>query len=194
MARNSSRSLWTAKLSGQSTPKATAVPQSVGTAFYGTVLGIDPSLRGTGLAVLEIASGDRRCLLESITLKLKPTLNFTECLGHIHRTVAELLQRHPVAHVAIEGTIYVQNFQTAQTMGASRGAALSAVALAGLPVFEYAPLRVKQAVVGYGRASKEQVAGQTKALLNLSQALAFDEADAVAVALCHAFTYRQPSA
>jgi len=191
MARKSSRTLWAEKLAGKNTAKGKSVIlPNQGTPFKGTVLGIDPSLRGTGLAVVHIPSQQKQLLLESRTLKLGAKIDFVGCLGAIHKAVAELLEKHAITHVAIEGTIYVQNFQTAQTMGASRGAAISAVALKNLPVFEYAPLRIKQAVVGYGRASKEQVSNQTKGILQLQTALAFDEADAAAVALCHAFTWR----
>ena len=79
---------------------------------------------------------------------------------------------------------------TAQILGAARGAAIVAAALRERPVFEYAPLRVKQAVVGQGRASKDQMARTVMALLGHGRALAFDEADAAGVALCHAFTWR----
>jgi len=92
--------------------------------------------------------------------------------------------------VAIEQTIYVQNFQTAQILGAARGAAIAAAAMRGLPVFEYAPLRVKQAIVGLGRASKEQVARTILSLTGTDLGTCFDESDAAAVALCHAFTWR----
>ena len=120
----------------------------------GRILGIDPSLRGTGLAVL----GCKRNafdLLHSETLKLTNKVSSIDCLGQIHQTVAGLADLWKPNHVSCEETIYVQNFKTAQIMGSARGAALSAVAIREIPVFEYAPLRVKQAVVGFGRASKE---------------------------------------
>jgi crossover junction endodeoxyribonuclease RuvC len=79
-------------------------------------------------------------------------------------------------------------------MGAARGAAIAAAAMQDIPVFEYAPLRIKQAVVGFGRASKEQVAKTVRAHLNSTELLDFDEADATAVALCHAMTWRDPEA
>jgi crossover junction endodeoxyribonuclease RuvC len=84
----------------------------------------------------------------------------------------------------------VQNFQTAQILGAARGAAVAAAALREKPIFEYPPLRVKQAVVGLGRASKEQMARTVMAILGHGRTLAPDEADAAGVALCHAFTWR----
>jgi crossover junction endodeoxyribonuclease RuvC len=112
-------------------------------------------------------------------------------LASIHRAVAEFIDgASGIRHVALEQTIYVQNFQTAQILGAARGAAIAAAALQGLPVFEYPPLRVKQAVSGSGRASKEQVARAVRSLLGHGRDLAADEADAAGVALCHAFTWR----
>jgi crossover junction endodeoxyribonuclease RuvC len=90
--------------------------------------------------------------------------------------------------VAIEETIYVQNLRTAQKLGAARGAAIGAASGRGFVVVEYPPLRVKQSVAGFGRASKEQVAGQMRGLLRMEQELSFDEADAAAVAYCHAIT------
>ena len=111
-------------------------------------------------------------------------------LAEIHRAVSAFVQDFQIKHVALEQTIYVQNFQTAQILGAARGAAITAVALHDLPVFEYAPLRVKQAVVGAGRASKEQMARTVMGLLGHGRQLASDEADAAGTALCHAFTWR----
>lgn len=191
MAPKSSRKLWTEHLAKGSS--ATSRPQaevSLGKPFSGRVLGIDPSLRGSGFAVIEYRAGYPAKVLETATLKMKPTLSMPECLGAIGNQVDDFLNQHAVDHVAIEQTIYVQNFQTAQILGAARGAAIAAAAMRGLPVYEYAPLRVKQAIVGLGRASKEQVARTILSLTNSDLGQRFDESDAAAVALCHAFTWR----
>jgi crossover junction endodeoxyribonuclease RuvC len=177
----------------QSAKKATAegaVRSGQRVPYEGVVLGIDPSLRGTGLAVLEWRRGLEPRLLASATVRQPAKRSFSACLGEIHNAVAAMLAAHPVRHVALELTIYVQNVQTAQILGAARGAAVAAAAVAGHEVFEYPPMRFKQAVVGYGRASKEQVAGQVRSLLGSAGTLAFDEADAAAVAFCHALTWR----
>ncbi len=158
--------------------------------FRGTILGIDPSLRGTGLAVLNNEADGPARLLFSRTVKLKPALSMPDCLAEIFRAVSEVLEQYPVDHVALEQIIYVQNVQIALVMGAARGAAITAAAVRKLPVFEYPPLRVKQAVVGYGRASKIQVARTVKSLLGLTETLTHDEADATGVALCHAMICR----
>tara|TARA_B100000519_G_C14234258_1_gene433958 strand:+ start:161 stop:514 length:354 start_codon:yes stop_codon:yes gene_type:complete len=110
------------------------------------------------------------------------------CLGQINESVSDILNMYSIDAVAVEQTIYVQNFQTAQVMGAARGAAIAAAAVMGKPIYEYAPLRIKQAVVGVGRASKEQVAKTVMGLMGISDALDHDQSDAAAVALCHAFT------
>lgn len=191
MARKSSRKLWTQHLAkkGSSQP-GKQVEVTLGKPFAGRVLGIDPSLRGSGFAVIEYKPGGKPRLLETATLKLGPKVSMPECLGAIGNQVDDFLNQHAVDHVAIEQTIYVQNFQTAQILGAARGAAIAAGAMRGLPVFEYAPLRVKQAVVGLGRASKEQVARTVLSLTGTDLGQRFDESDAAAVALCHAFTWR----
>jgi crossover junction endodeoxyribonuclease RuvC len=155
------------------------------------VLGIDPSLRGTGLALIEFAPSRQPVLLRCRTLKIPSSRPMSYALGEIHKAVAAFLVDFKVRHVALEQTIYVQNFQTAQILGAARGAAISAAALGGMEVFEYAPLRVKQAVTGAGRASKEQLARTVMAMLGHGAVLAADEADAAGVALCHAFTWRE---
>jgi crossover junction endodeoxyribonuclease RuvC len=204
MARMNVRQMWAAKLAGKPVPAALAVPTNgaasgqasfgvrARTPFSGVVLGIDPSLRGTGLALIEFTVGRQPILLRCQTVKVHPKLPMAVALGEIHRAVAAFLDAaKDVRHVALEQTIFVQNFQTAQILGAARGAAISAAALRDKAVFEYAPLRVKQAVVGAGRASKEQMARTVMALLGHGRTLALDEADAAGVALCHAFTWRE---
>ncbi len=190
MAQKSNRKLWAdyvqkkATHSGQ-TPKSV----TLGAFFEGTILGIDPSLRGSGFALIEYKKGNA-CLLDKATLKISNRYSMIDCLGKIGSQVEAFLNGTKVNHLAIEQTIYVQNFQTAQILGAARGAAIAPAAMRAIPVFEYAPLRVKQAIVGKGRASKEQVAKTVENLLSVEFNEAYDESDAAAVALCHAFTWR----
>lgn len=159
--------------------------------FSGRVLGIDPSLRGTGLALVEFIPGRIPVLLACRTVRVPGSRPMPVALAEIHRAVTAILADAGVRHVALEQTIFVQNVATAQILGAARGAAIAAAAILGLPVFEYPPLRVKQAVVGAGRASKEQMARTVKMLLgHAGSSLPPDEADAAGVALCHAFTWR----
>ena len=208
MPRLNVRQLWAAKLSGKITAASTATLTATAslkhltleasatlsftrTPFSGRVLGIDPSLRGTGLALVEFTPGRQPVLLRCLTVKVPARDPMPAALAHIHRAVTAFVVDQDVRHVALEQTIYVQNFQTAQILGAARGAAIAAAALHTKPIFEYPPLRVKQAVVGAGRASKEQMARTVMSLLGHGRPLASDEADAAGVALCHAFTWRE---
>jgi len=201
------RQMWAAKIAGLNVPRsssargrsrASAVTatsfgngQAAGrVAFEGQVLGIDPSLRGTGLAVVEFRTGRTPVLLHCRTVTIAPRVPMPEALATIHRAVTAALNGREVRHVAVEQSIYVQNFQTAQILGAARGAAIAAAALHGLPIFEYGPTRIKQAVVGTGRASKEQMQKMVMGLVGHGATLAPDEADAAGAALCHAFTHR----
>ena len=200
MARMNVRQMWAAKLAGRPVPAASPLPRQAveqgqlalrpHRAFAGRVLGIDPSLRGTGLALLEFQAGRAPVLLRCQTVRVPAKKPMAFALAEIHRAVTAFLATPDVRHVAMEQTIFVQNFQTAQILGAARGAAMAAAALCDRPVFEYPPLRVKQAVVGAGRASKEQMARTVMAMLGHGRTLAPDEADAAGVALCHAFTWR----
>lgn len=186
-----SRKLWAQHLSGQGKKSQSVDPSALlrKEPYVGRIVGIDPSLRGTGLAVLE-CKGNTYQLLHSETLKLPPKIASITCLGKIHQTVADLVDLWKPRHVSCEETIYVQNFKTAQIMGSARGAAISAVAIREVPVFEYAPLRVKQAVVGFGRASKEQMSLTLSQMLGLGKPLPFDQSDALGLALCHALTWQ----
>jgi crossover junction endodeoxyribonuclease RuvC len=192
--------MWAAKLQGKPMPAPRPIPVTGAAhpgelfskkAFAGLVLGIDPSLRATGLALIEFKRGQNPILLRCATVRVPASRTLAMALAAIHTAVEGFLDgAEGVRHVALEQTIYVQNFQTAQILGAARGAAIAAAALQGLPVFEYPPLRVKQAVAGSGRASKEQVARTVRSILGHARTLAFDESDAAGVALCHAFTWQ----
>ncbi|HSH09673.1 MAG TPA: crossover junction endodeoxyribonuclease RuvC [Oceanipulchritudo sp.] len=191
MPRQSVRAQWAAHLKAKSLGKTKAAPATISLqrkAFRGVILGIDPSLRGTGLTVVFFDPPNNARYIASETVNPPKEAELPECLGCIAAAVERMIGEYQPAVVAIEETIYVQNLRTAQKLGAARGAAIGQAALRGIPVFEYPPLRVKQAVVGYGRASKEQVARQMSGLLKLSVELPFDEADAAAVAMCHALT------
>ena len=194
MAKKSNRKLWAdyleKKASNPKTVSNVLNKSSLGESFSGAVLGIDPSLRGAGFAIVRYEKGAAE-LLGRATLKLAKKFTMMDCLGEIAKQVDSLATAHKINHVAVEQTIYVQNFQTAQIMGAARGAAIAPVAMRGLPIFEYAPLRIKQAIVGNGRASKEQVAKMVGRFLNVDFEEAYDESDASAVALCHTFTWRK---
>jgi crossover junction endodeoxyribonuclease RuvC len=149
------------------------------------ILGIDPSLRGTGYGVLRLARPHPLALAHG-TISCPQNWERSRCLVKIVETLRDVLKQHRPTVCVVEGLFYAQNLQTAIVMGEARGAALAVVAEAGLEIFEIAPRKVKQAVVGYGAAQKSAVAKMVQRLLNLPKPPAPDAADALALALAHA--------
>jgi crossover junction endodeoxyribonuclease RuvC len=148
------------------------------------LIAIDPSLRCSGFAILE-SDGRHITSLEYGIVRNAQSLRPSDCLVVIHERVRELLVRWKPSLMAIESVIYVQSHRTAITIGAARGCAILAAAQAGIPVHEYAPRRVKQAVVGVGSAQKSQVAFMVRAALRLTETPPPDAADALAIGLAH---------
>ena len=152
------------------------------------IFGIDPGSERTGYGCIEVI-GSRHYLVicGSITAPVRST--FPDKLKHIHCGLATLLARHRPDCVAVESIFYARNVHSALKLGHARGIALLAASEAGLPVAEYAPAEIKRAVVGYGRAEKDQVQQMIKLLLGLDAAPSpHDAADALAVAICHVHT------
>jgi len=149
------------------------------------ILGLDPSLRGTGYGVIRLA---RPCpqTLTFGTISCPPGWQRSRCLLKIVQTLREVIKQHQPNVCVVEGLFYAQNLQTALVMGEARGAALAAIAEAGLEIYELAPRKVKQAIVGYGAAQKVAVARMVQRLLRLRVEPAPDAADALALALAHA--------
>src|SRR3954451_19512750 len=148
------------------------------------VLSIDASLRNTGVAVVDSNSGKPKALYFGV-IHNPNKVRSSSCLVAIHDRLAELIQTHEPDCCALESVIYVQSYKTAIILGAARGAAIMAAAENGLPVFEYAPKRIKQSTVGRGGAGKDQVAFMVRALLGLTETPDADAADALAIALTH---------
>jgi len=149
------------------------------------ILGVDPSLRGTGYGIIRLAK-PHPVVLGHGTISCPQTWERSRCLVKIVEKLREVLKENQPTVCVIEGLFYAQNLQTAIIMGEARGAALAAIAEAGLDIFEIAPRKVKQAVVGYGGAQKIAVAKMVQRMLNLPQLPAPDAADALALALTHA--------
>lgn len=155
------------------------------------ILAVDPSLRGTGFAVLEAKGTSISCLDYSV-VKNAASMSQEACLMAIHGAIAGAIECHSPSAMAIEKVIYVQSYPTAIILGAARGVAVLAAAQRGLPVHEYPPKRVKQAIVGKGAAAKEQVAFMIRALLGLAETPPSDAADAIAIGLTHLRTLASP--
>jgi crossover junction endodeoxyribonuclease RuvC len=149
------------------------------------ILGLDPSLRGTGYGVIRLAKPFPQTLVHG-TVFCAPTLERSRCLARIAQSLRDVLRQHRPTVCVVEGLFYAQNFQTAMIMGEARGAALAVIAEAGLEIFEVAPRKAKQAIVGYGAARKPAVAGMVQRMLRLVEPPAPDAADALALALTHA--------
>lgn len=150
------------------------------------ILAIDPAIRNTGYAVIE---GDHRShkALDYGVIAIPKRIPQSQALAAVRSGLSNQIKKWEPDEIAVEGIIYVQSHRTAISMGAARAAALIAAADHGLNVFEYAPRKVKQAVVGKGAADKQQVAFMVRALLGLSETPPHDAADALAIALAHLF-------
>ena len=149
------------------------------------ILGIDPSLRGTGYGVLQFER-NQACVLAQGTIKAPPGWERSRCLVQITHSLREIIQRFRPAVCVVEGLFYAQNIQTTLIMGEARGASLVAAGEAGLEIYELAPRKVKQAIVGYGAAQKVAVAKMVQRRLGLAEAPSPDAADALALALTYA--------
>jgi crossover junction endodeoxyribonuclease RuvC len=146
------------------------------------VLGIDPGSRRCGYGIVS-RSGSALSRVDSGVLVPGP-LSTAERLGRLFASLAELFERGGVDAVAVETAFCGRSPRSALALGQARGVALAAAARAGLPVFEYAPAEVKRSFTGNGRAEKVQMVRTARALFGVETRLA-DEADALAVAVCH---------
>jgi crossover junction endodeoxyribonuclease RuvC len=149
------------------------------------ILGVDPSLRGTGYGVICPGKPFPKTLAHG-TIGCPATWARSRCLAKIVEGLRAILAAHHPGVCAIEGLYYAQNLQTALIMGEARGAALATIAEAGVEIFELAPRKVKQAIVGYGAAQKLAVAKMVQRMLSLAETPEPDAADALALALAHA--------
>ncbi len=149
------------------------------------ILGLDPSLRGTGYGVIRLANPFPQTLTHG-TVSSPANWTRSRCLVNIVQRLREVLRQHQPTVCVVESLFYAQNLQTALLMGEARGAALATIAEAGLDIYELAPRRVKQAIVGYGAAQKLAVAKMVQRMLHLPELPAPDAADALALALTHA--------
>jgi len=152
------------------------------------VLGVDPGTATTGYGVVARAGDGAVSLLECGVIRTHPREPLPRRLRDIYEGIGDVIARHPPDIVAVEGVFYGRNVRTTVVLGHTRGAILLAAALRDLPVVEYSPAEIKNAIVGTGRATKEQVQYMVQRLLRLKAVpRPADAADAVAVALCHCF-------
>ncbi len=154
------------------------------------IFGVDPGSAHTGYGCIDTAGGRHR-VLACGALSPPARETFPERLRAIHEGLTALLGEHRPETVAIEDVFYARNARSALKLGHVRGVVMLAASQAGLPVAEYAPAEVKRALVGYGRAEKQQVQQMACLLLGLDPPPArLDVTDALAVAVCHAHSVR----
>ena len=150
------------------------------------ILGIDPGYGITGFGLVDAQRGSYR-LLNCGAITTPPGTDFPLRLQMIYNDMTELLQVAKPDCVAIEELFFGQNVTTGIGVAQSRGVILLAIQQAGVPIYQYKPMQVKQSVVGYGNATKHQVQDMTKRILRLNAMPKPDDAaDAIAIALCHA--------
>ena len=154
------------------------------------ILGIDPGSVKTGYGIIE-SNGQQSRYVHSGFLKL-PTDSLASKLGEIFSRLSDVIAEYQPEHMAIEQVFLSKNAASALKLGQARGAAMTAGVHANLEIYEYSAKAVKQSTVGYGAASKDQIQHMILRLLNIRQELQEDEADSLAVALCHAHTGLSP--
>jgi len=153
------------------------------------ILGIDPGLATIGYAAVDKET-NHFDVLEYGVIKTSADKKDTKRLEIIHYNIEELIKEFKPEEMAVEELFFNKNVKTAIAVGQARGVILLAGSQAGLKVAEYTPLQIKQAVVGYGRADKNQVQQMVKSLLNLAELPRPDDAaDALAVSICHGHVF-----
>ena len=154
------------------------------------ILGIDPGLATMGWGVIESENG-RQSLVDCGALITPPDMPLYRRLHHVFLGVKELIVTYQPQEIVFEELFFYKNITTAMAVSSARGVALCACAESALPLYEYTPMQIKQAVTGYGKAEKRQVQQMVKMMLNLSDIIRPDDAaDAVAAALTHAASGR----
>jgi len=151
------------------------------------IIGIDPGLTKTGMGIIEI-DGQNMKFIASSTIYTSPNQEMPDRLRHFHFNLSKFICEFKPSESAIEETFVNKNPVSSLKLGHARGALILSLGLSDLPVFQYSSTAVKKAVVGVGRAEKEQVQAMVKMLLSNKGREGFkneDEADALAVAICH---------
>lgn len=153
------------------------------------ILGVDTSLRCTGLAVVE-SEGTSVRFVDCRPIRNPARLTLPECLVNIAETLERYIDEFAPDEVAMEGIFFCKNARTSLVLGHARGVVVATCARRSLPMAEYPPARVKQAVTGTGRATKDQMQRMMQRVFGLPQLPQEDSADALAIALAHAHSRR----
>lgn len=150
------------------------------------ILGIDPGYAILGYGVIDFTVGNAAKVIDYGVIETTPSMTFPERLEVLHKGTSLLINRFRPDHIAFEELFFYHNVKTAIQVAAGRGVALLAAQEAGIPLYEYTPMQIKQSVTGDGHADKIQVQTMVKLLLKLSSFPKPDDAaDALGAALCH---------
>lgn len=152
------------------------------------IVGIDTAIRCTGYGVVKIQRGGKIAVLDCGVIKNKTKAPHSECLRRLYGGINEICKSFQPEVAALESAFYQKNVKTAMILSYAKGAVMTALANNAIPAYAYAPKKAKQAVVGTGTASKEQVASVIASMtgLNLDQ-IPLDATDALAIAICHGY-------
>jgi crossover junction endodeoxyribonuclease RuvC len=153
------------------------------------ILGIDPGSRATGYGIIEVVGGSLNFVCCGV-IRVVSGQSFPERLLEIYQGISEVIGGHRPDRVAIEEVFMAKNPSSALKLGHARGVLVLAAMQRQLPLAEYTPRQIKQAVAGYGNADKAQIQHMVKAILSLAKNPSHDAADALAVAICHANHFR----
>ncbi|MBW1702085.1 MAG: crossover junction endodeoxyribonuclease RuvC [Deltaproteobacteria bacterium] len=148
------------------------------------VLGIDPGSRVTGYGLVEKKDNEMTCI-HSGHIAPSGRIPFYDRIHFIFQVMVEILEQYRPQEMAIEDLFYAKNVKSSLKLGHARGAVLIAAVHCGVKIFEYTPLEIKKSIVGYGRATKEQVRSMVQVILKLKDIPNLDTSDALATAICH---------
>lgn len=152
-----------------------------------TIMGIDPGTNIMGFGVIKIIKNEMN-LVDMIEYKLPTKDDHNVKLSKIFQKTSELIKNYNPNYIAIESPFFGKNVQSMLKLGRAQGVAMSAALYRNVPIFEYAPKKIKMAITGKGTASKEQVASMLKSILNIDEMPKnLDASDGLSVAVCHHF-------
>lgn len=148
------------------------------------VLGVDPGSKITGYGLVK-KKGGNLIYINGGKISFPNSWSFHKRVYEIFRSLVGIIEEYNPQEMSIEDIFFAKNVKSALKIGHARGAALVAAIQCNMKVFEYTPLQIKQSVVGYGRATKEQVRDMVKVILKLDIQPSLDASDALAIAICH---------
>lgn len=154
------------------------------------VIGIDPGSLYCGYGIIDWGSNDSYHYVTSGNIQTSRGKTLDKRLMEIYEGLLDVIKRYKPGVAVIEKVFFAKSVRSALSLGHVRGISLLAAVKEGLSIYEYSPLEVKKAVVGYGRAEKSQIQAMVKNILKIDMSLSYDSADALALSICHLNTVR----